>query len=247
MMAGMGRLVAFVGFLLVCSTGQAALAQTPEAVRRDGSFVDTTGTFGADDERILEAALAAVREQSSIDVAVLVDQGRGRSVRSVAEEVVEAWFVGGENDRGVLVYVQLGSRDIRIEVGEPVQRRLGPTEAQAILDAEILPRFSDDRIVAGVAAGVRAVGAELGADELGLDDLAGGADGGADTGQLALVVGGGALVGMVLLAKRIGGRSGGLGGSSSDDHASSYSSYSSDDSSSSSSSSSDSGGASGSW
>lgn len=124
-----------------------------------GRVVDTAGILSPTTEAALTARLAALEDSTMAQVAVLtVPSLDGAVLEEYATEVFRAWGLGqADRDNGVLLLIAHADRQLRIEVGYGVEGDLTDARAGAIIRDEIVPRFRDGDVDAGVIAGVDAI------------------------------------------------------------------------------------------
>jgi uncharacterized protein len=86
----------------------------------------------------------------------------GADIAAVARDLGNSWGIGRKGfDDGVVVLVAPNERKVRIAVGYGLERRLTPGLCQQIIDQQMLPRFRQGDLPAGIEAGVKAVIARL--------------------------------------------------------------------------------------
>jgi uncharacterized protein len=150
-----------LGVLLVPRTA-AAFAPPPP----DGAVTDTSGRLTAEDDRVIEAEIAAYRARTGHEIAVfMVGSLGGESVDDVAYTTANAWGVGKKGtDDGVLLVIAPNDRKMRIETGKGVGDRLTDLESSHILRDDVGPLLKANRFREAVLAGVRRIEAALGTD-----------------------------------------------------------------------------------
>lgn len=158
---GLFTLALMLGVVLVPRTA-AAFAPPPP----DGAVTDTSGRLTAEDDRVIEAEIAAYRARTGHELAVLmVGSLGGESVDDVAYTTANAWGVGKKgNDDGVLLVIAPNERKMRIETGKGVGGRLTDLESSHILRDDVGPLLKANRFREAVLAGVRRIEAALGTD-----------------------------------------------------------------------------------
>lgn len=126
--------------LFVSASAEAAKYVPPPL---DGAVVDTAGKLTADDDRALEARLAAHRAKTGHEVVVFVVGSLGAdSVEDVAYGAFNTWHLGKkELDDGVLLVIAPAERKMRIETGKGVGGSLTDIESGIILRERVRPKL----------------------------------------------------------------------------------------------------------
>jgi uncharacterized protein len=120
-----------------------------------------------DDAKILNAAfvselellLKAHEDSTSNQIAILIIPALNDvPVEDYTFRVAENWKLGTEEkDNGVLLFVAVKDRKVRIEVGEGLEGVLPDAIGNQIIRNEIAPNFRQQNYEAGIRAGVQAV------------------------------------------------------------------------------------------
>jgi uncharacterized protein len=72
--------------------------------------------------------------------------------------VAEAWRLGQKGrDNGVLLFIAMRERQVRIEVGYGLEATLTDARSRRIIENEIVPNFRNQQYYQGVEAGVEAI------------------------------------------------------------------------------------------
>jgi uncharacterized protein len=118
--------------------------------------VDQTGTLTAAQSSALEQKLTAFEARKGSQLAVLlVPSTAPESIEQYALRVAEQWKLGRRKvDDGVLLLVAVSDRKVRIEVGYGLEGALTDVTSQRIISETIVPRFKQQDLPGGVAAGV---------------------------------------------------------------------------------------------
>lgn len=155
----LGHAVAFGLALLALSAG--ALAQPAAPPPPSNFFTDSTGVVPGDVAARLEQRLRDFEKTSSNQVLVVVADRIPEGYTSLEEytnRTAEAWRVGDKSrDNGAVLFVFVGDRKIRIEVGYGLEGALPDALAARIINDEITPHFRDGRYGPGLLAGVEAI------------------------------------------------------------------------------------------
>jgi uncharacterized protein len=107
----------------------------------------------------LERVLEQERDSSSNQIAVLIVPSlNGESLEEFSLRVAEQWKLGTkEKDNGVLLFVAVNDRKVRIESGYGLEGVLTDALSSRIIRNEIAPRFREGDYDGGVQAGVAAI------------------------------------------------------------------------------------------
>jgi uncharacterized protein len=138
-----------------------ALAQPVAPPPPSNFFTDSTGVVPGDVAARLEQQLRDFEKASSNQVLVVVADRIPEGYTSIEEytnRTAEAWRVGDKSrDNGAVLFVFVGDRKMRIEVGYGLEGALPDALASRIIGDEITPRFRDGRYGEGLLAGVEAI------------------------------------------------------------------------------------------
>ena len=152
------RVVAFLAAVLIVAltAGVAAL----EIPALSGRVVDQADIISRDAEAALTDYFARVEESSGAQVAVLtVPSLEGEALEDYSIRVVEAWELGqaGE-DNGVLLFIAMQDKRVRIEVGYGLEGRLTDATSGVIIREYLQPFFRAGDYDGGVLAASEAIG-----------------------------------------------------------------------------------------
>lgn len=124
-------------------------------------FTDTAGVVPGDIAARIEQRLREFETASSNQVLVVVADRVPEGYTSLEEytnRTVEAWRVGGQSrENGAVLFVFVGDRKVRIEVGSGLEGALPDAVAAGIISDEITPHFRLNRYGDGLLAGVEAI------------------------------------------------------------------------------------------
>lgn len=190
----MGRRASLIiiAFLTVAA-GPLRAQQLPKPV---GYVNDFANVISAGDEQRMEQIIAAVREQTRAEIAVVTVESISpyATIEEFGIALADAWKVGSSDDAGVILIVALSERMFRIEVGYGLEGAIPDGKAGAIRDNYVLPDLREGNYGAGLLNGVAAVALEI-ADEYGVTltsvDIAprsSGGDVGFDSGNLFYLI-----------------------------------------------------------
>lgn len=107
----------------------------------------------------LESVLKQHEDSTSNQIAVLIVPSlQGEIMEEYTLKVAENWKLGQqEKDNGVLLFIAIGDRKARIEVGEGLEGPLPDAICNQIIRNELAPYFRQDNYEGGVAASVAAI------------------------------------------------------------------------------------------
>lgn len=108
-----------------------------------GAINDFAGVISGEDKRPMESLAAEVLEKTGTAVVVATVETIGDSdPADYANRLYQAWGIGRKGeDKGVLIFLALKERQIRIETGYGVEGIIPDGMAGEILDRYALPRF----------------------------------------------------------------------------------------------------------
>jgi uncharacterized protein len=147
------RLIVFLAFLTPLHVW--ALEVPPLT----GRVVDLARVLTAEDSQFLNSQLQAHEEKTGNQVAVLILPSLdGEPLEEFSHRVATTWKLGRKGtDNGILLLVALKERKLRIEVGYGLEGTLTDLRSARIIRHEIVPRFKEGNIPAGVRAGTDAI------------------------------------------------------------------------------------------
>jgi uncharacterized protein len=107
----------------------------------------------------LEQILKSHEDSTSNQIAVLIVPSlEGEVMEEYTLKVSEKWKLGQEKtDNGVLLFIAIGDRKARIEVGEGLEGPLPDAVCAQIIRNELAPYFRQDNYEGGVLASVNAI------------------------------------------------------------------------------------------
>lgn len=150
----------WIALTLVLCPLEAFAQPSPPAPPRN-FFTDTTSVVPADVAARIEQRLREFEKTSSNQVLVVV---AGRvpagyaSLEEYTNRTAQAWRVGDKSrDNGAIVFVFVGDRKVRIEVGYGLEGALPDALASRIINDTITPRFRAGMYGEGILAGVEAI------------------------------------------------------------------------------------------
>lgn len=143
----------FFAFLI---TNLSAL-EVPELKSRVNDYANI---INKNDEAAISEYLAALDEQTGIQIAVLtIPSLKGEDIAAFGIKVAEKWKLGksGE-DNGALLLVSMAERELRIEAGYGLEGSLTDAKCGLIIRNVIIPEFRDGNYSGGILKGVQNMG-----------------------------------------------------------------------------------------
>jgi uncharacterized protein len=147
-------------FLTLCTLVSFAQPDIPENGGPNGWVHDQTNkTLSPAAKAELESILQYERDSTSNQIAILIIESlNGASLEEYTLRVAEKWGLGKKGkDNGVLFFIALQERDVRIEVGRGLEGRLTDLMSSRINRNEVIPHFRQGNYDAGVIAGTKAI------------------------------------------------------------------------------------------
>ena len=150
-----------VGLLCVLGGSGHAFAQPSAPPPPRDFFTDSTGRIPAEIGAQIEQKLRDLEKASSNQVLVVVGDRIPEGyagIEEYANRTAQAWKVGDRaRDNGAVLFVFLGDRRIRLEVGYGLEGALPDALASRIINDEIAPHFRESRFGEGLLQGVDAI------------------------------------------------------------------------------------------
>ena len=147
--------------MVILSLSAPAVAQPQAPPPPVNFFTDTVGVVPAGLGAEIEQKLRDLQKTSSNQVLVVVADRVPEGYTSVEEytnRTAQAWRVGDKaRDNGAVLFVFIGARKMRIEVGYGLEGALPDALASRVINDEIAPRFKEGRYGDGLMAGVDAI------------------------------------------------------------------------------------------
>ncbi len=146
--------------ILTVAVGPLWAQQLPKPV---GYVNDFANVIPAGDEQQMEQIIAAVREQTPAEIAVVTVESISpyATIEQFGIALADEWKVGSSDDAGVILIVALSERMFRIEVGYGLEGAIPDGTAGSIRDKYVLPYLREDNYGAGLLNGVAAVALEI--------------------------------------------------------------------------------------
>jgi uncharacterized protein len=149
--------------LLFCSPALGAEAGFPKP---RGAVNDFAGIIDAASVQTMENLAREVLEKTGTSIVVAVVTSIGDNAPDdYANRLYQAWGIGAKGkDRGVLVFLALQERKVRIETGYGVEGILPDGLTGEILDKQVLPDLKAGQYGQGLTKGVVALAAVIARD-----------------------------------------------------------------------------------
>ena len=130
----------------------------------DRYVTDRAGVFSPDRAQALNSRLEQFERDTSDQILVWIDRRilDGFTLEDFTVRAAQKWRVGQKGkDNGVVLFVFVDDRKMRIEVGYGLEGVLPDITARRIQEEEILPRFRTGDYAGGVEAGTAAIMAAI--------------------------------------------------------------------------------------
>lgn len=158
-------------FLLVLFIPFISLAQKAVSDQWTSQVHDDAGVLSSETIHELEAKLAAYRDSTSNEIAVLIIPTLGgEPIEEYSLRVAEKLALGNkEKDNGALLLIAVDDHKMRIEAGYGLEGVLTDAICNRIIRNELAPNFRannyDNGVKQGIDAMIEAIGGEYTADE----------------------------------------------------------------------------------
>jgi uncharacterized protein len=148
--------------LSLLAVGQASALEVPPLA--DRRIHDQADVLSPQLESQLDAQLRGYESSTGHQLAVLIVPSlEGDPVEDFTIRVAEAWQLGKKGkDDGVLLFISVGDRKIRVEVGYGLEGELTDAFTSRIIRDVMAPAFRQGDIGFGVARAISAISAETG-------------------------------------------------------------------------------------
>jgi uncharacterized protein len=115
---------------------------------------DFTGTLQAGEIQALEQKLLAYEDSTSNQIAIVIENSLdGDDAFEYSRRIADAWAIGTKEKRnGVLIYVALQDRQIRIQVGYGLEGAIPDAIAKRIIETRMKPAFKQQAYFEGLNA-----------------------------------------------------------------------------------------------
>lgn len=145
------KLFFLVSFFLAHMVLGKEIPKTPNPPRLVNDF---TGTLHAQQIQVLEQKLLAYEDSTSNQIAIVIENSlEGDDAFDYSRRIADAWAIGTKEKRnGVLIYVALQDRQIRIQVGYGLEGAIPDAIAKRIIETRIKPAFKQKAYFEGLNA-----------------------------------------------------------------------------------------------
>lgn len=136
----------FIGFFGVFAFAKQVPAKSNRLVN------DYVGLLSAGERNALEKKLVAYDDSTSTQIAIVIEESlEGDDLFDYTVRLAQEWGIGRDGkDNGLLVYVAMAERQIRIQTGYGVEGVLPDALARRIIDTQIVPAFRQKRYYDGL-------------------------------------------------------------------------------------------------
>lgn len=147
-------------------------------------FTDQAGLVSPADAGALNQKLAAFEQQSGAQFIIYILRSlEGDAVEDFTIRAVERWKVGQKKyDNGLVLFVFVEERKVRIEVGYGLEGTITDAFASRVIREHIAPRFARSDWAGGLNAGADALMAQIRRGEAPVEPLRRSPDGGEPAG-----------------------------------------------------------------
>jgi uncharacterized protein len=113
---------------------------------------DYVGALSGPEKRALEQKLVAYNDSTSTQIAIVIDDSlNGEDAFDYSYRLAQAWGIGqGDDNNGVLIYIALTDRQLRIQTGYGAEGFLPDALAKRIIDQIIAPAFRQQQYYQGL-------------------------------------------------------------------------------------------------
>ena len=146
--------------LLLTVTGLAEAAEPLPRSPAPNYFVQYTNVVAAQTAARVDEALKQFEKETSsqILVAIFPRLPQNAALEDYTLRIAEAWKPGlKKTDNGAILFIFIGDRQMRIEVGYGLEGALPDSLAKRIISEQIAPRFRQADYDGGVLAGVQGI------------------------------------------------------------------------------------------
>jgi uncharacterized membrane protein YgcG len=147
----------FTLFLMVFGTFLFPLSARSQVPDLAGRITDSAAILSAQDKTRLAQMLDDYERETTHQIAVLIVPSlSGESIDAFSLRVANAWSLGRKGvDNGILVVLAPNDRKVRIELGRGFKRYISDTQAQEIIDTQMLPALRQQEYFRALQSGLR--------------------------------------------------------------------------------------------
>ena len=142
-----------IGFFLLLALPFQLLSKQPPAPPNPPRLVnDYVGVLSRNEINSLEQKLVAYDDSTSTQIAIVIERSLdGDDIFDYSFRLAEAWGIGTQgNDNGVLIYISLEDRKLRIQTGYGAEGFLPDAMARRIIDRVVVPNFKQQNYFGGL-------------------------------------------------------------------------------------------------
>lgn len=150
--------------LLLVLLASSALAQGTTPARPQRLVTDNAKVLAGAEVAELERSLARLSKHGLAQAIVYIDKKipQGEDFEAYTLRAANAWGVGSaEKNDGVVLFVFMDDRRMRIEVGKGLEDVLTNEVAQNIVDNELRPAFREEHYAFGLARAIDSIARTL--------------------------------------------------------------------------------------
>jgi len=128
----------------------------PKTSYSDAFVSNPDGLLSAQSVDNINRKAADLKNQVEVELAVVAINGMdGDYIENFANQLFNYWGIGGkDNSQGVLILLDVDSRDVRIEVGDGCEGLLPDVVCNDIIQETMIPYLADNQYSEGLVAGV---------------------------------------------------------------------------------------------
>lgn len=152
------RFPLLLGVVFLFTGGPRALAAFEVPPLR-GPVEDTAGLLSMSEKQALTEELLAINRKGVMQLQVLTVPDLGAEpIENASIKVVEAWKLGdAKKDNGILFFISVNDRKMRIEVGQGLEGDLPDVIAKRIISDVVAPYFKRGQMAQGIQAGIQQI------------------------------------------------------------------------------------------
>lgn len=162
-----------VAMFLLFLTGCSSLGgewSPPKAPSLEKAILDDSDTLTDEEKSAISKAINNSKRDDSqpqIGVYVTDEVPNGKTIEEASLETARAWGIGGKDEKnGVLLFVAIEDKELRIEVADGVSEHLTDATSNSIIDTQITPHFKSGNYAQGITAGVEGIRTVVGGNDL---------------------------------------------------------------------------------
>lgn len=161
----------FLLFLTGCGAlGSGGEWAPPKAPSLEKALIDDSGVLTDEEQNAISKAIGnSDRDKGQPQIGVYVTDSvpAGKTIEEASLETARAWGIGSEGEKnGVLLFVAIEDKELRIEVADGVSEHLTDSTANNNIDTQIVPHFKNGEHASGIIAGVEGIRTVVGGDAL---------------------------------------------------------------------------------